>query len=115
MPILIADDHTVFRHGIAAILAADPDLDLVGEAERGDQAIQAVCGAIVGCVVGASVHLYQTPRQLNLHLERLAKPPRRRTHERTGVVVSARASTEYECARRAPPRRRLLCRSESSR
>ena len=31
----IADDHPVFRYGMAALLAADPRIDLVGEAGTG--------------------------------------------------------------------------------
>lgn len=39
MRILIADDHPVFRHGIAAVLAGDPEFDVVGEAQDGEQAV----------------------------------------------------------------------------
>ena len=39
LTILIADDHPLFRHGIAALLRAEPDLDVVGEATTGDEAI----------------------------------------------------------------------------
>ena len=37
--ILIADDHTLFRHGIRALLASVPDIELVGEAASGEEAI----------------------------------------------------------------------------
>ena len=37
--ILIADDHAVVREGVAAILATQPDLSLVGEAEDGMEAV----------------------------------------------------------------------------
>lgn len=37
--VLIADDHPLFRHGLAGVLEAAPDLDLVGEATSGDEAI----------------------------------------------------------------------------
>jgi NarL family two-component system response regulator LiaR len=37
--ILIADDHAVVREGLAAILAAQPDLSLVGEATDGVEAV----------------------------------------------------------------------------
>ena len=40
LTILIADDHPLFRHGIAALLRAEPDLDVVGEATTGDEAIR---------------------------------------------------------------------------
>jgi DNA-binding NarL/FixJ family response regulator len=37
--ILIADDHPVFRYGLRALLAAEPDLELVGEAPSGEEAL----------------------------------------------------------------------------
>jgi DNA-binding NarL/FixJ family response regulator len=38
--ILAADDHPLLRHGIAAILASQPDLSLVAEASNGREAIE---------------------------------------------------------------------------
>ncbi len=40
--VLLADDHTVVRQGLRALLAAEGDIDIVGEAENGRQAIQLV-------------------------------------------------------------------------
>lgn len=37
--IMIVDDHAVVRSGLGAFLAAVPDLELVGEAEDGEQAV----------------------------------------------------------------------------
>jgi len=37
--ILIADDHPVVREGMAAMFSNIPDLDLIGEAEDGEQAV----------------------------------------------------------------------------
>jgi DNA-binding NarL/FixJ family response regulator len=37
--VLIADDHPLFRHGLAALLSGEPDFVLVGEATTGDEAI----------------------------------------------------------------------------
>src|SRR5438094_4228870 len=37
--VLIADDHPVFRYGLRALLAAEPDTELVGEATGGEEAI----------------------------------------------------------------------------
>jgi NarL family two-component system response regulator LiaR len=37
--ILIADDHAVVRHGLRALLATEPDLELVGEAADGVEAV----------------------------------------------------------------------------
>ena len=36
---LIADDHPIFRHGIAALLQAMPEFEVVGEATSGEEAI----------------------------------------------------------------------------
>lgn len=38
--ILLADDHTVVRQGLRALLEAEPDIEVVGEAETGRQAVQ---------------------------------------------------------------------------
>ncbi len=38
--LLIADDHTLFREGLYAILANQPDLEIVGEAGTGAQAVE---------------------------------------------------------------------------
>jgi len=38
--ILIAEDHTILREGIKALLSKEPDLVIVGEADDGRQAIQ---------------------------------------------------------------------------
>ena len=38
--ILIADDHPLMRQGLRVIIEAQPDLELVGEASNGEQAVQ---------------------------------------------------------------------------
>src|SRR5258705_2272664 len=38
--ILIADDHTVFRDGLRALLASIPDIEVVGEASSGREALR---------------------------------------------------------------------------
>ena len=38
--ILVADDHTVIREVLAAIIATQPDMQLVGEASDGVEAVQ---------------------------------------------------------------------------
>jgi two-component system, NarL family, response regulator LiaR len=38
--ILIADDHPLIRQGLQVIIEAQPDLELVGEATNGEQAVQ---------------------------------------------------------------------------
>ena len=42
--VLIAEDHTILREGLRALLASDPSLDVVGEAEDGREAIQCAAG-----------------------------------------------------------------------
>lgn len=37
--VLVADDHPVVRTGLAAVLAQEPDLELVAEAENGSRAV----------------------------------------------------------------------------
>ena len=38
--ILTVDDHPLFRSGIAALLATQPDMSLVAEASNGREAVQ---------------------------------------------------------------------------
>ena len=38
--VLLADDHTIVRQGFRALLEAEPDIAVVGEAESGRQAVQ---------------------------------------------------------------------------
>ena len=40
MRILLADDHLVVRMGIATIISFEPDMEVVAEADTGDEAIQ---------------------------------------------------------------------------
>jgi DNA-binding NarL/FixJ family response regulator len=40
--VLLADDHTVVRQGLRALLAAEEDIEIIGEAENGRQALQQV-------------------------------------------------------------------------
>ncbi len=42
MKVLIADDHALFREGVAALLSGYKDLEVVGEAADGSEAIQQV-------------------------------------------------------------------------
>lgn len=37
--VLLADDHTILREGIRALLAAQPDIEVVGEAANGREAV----------------------------------------------------------------------------
>jgi two-component system, NarL family, response regulator LiaR len=38
--VLIADDHELLRTGISATVASEPDLEVVGEAEDGEEALE---------------------------------------------------------------------------
>ncbi len=38
--VLLADDHTVVRLGLRSLLSAEADIEVVGEAEDGRQAVQ---------------------------------------------------------------------------
>jgi DNA-binding NarL/FixJ family response regulator len=40
--VLVADDHTVMRAGVVALLAADPSIEIVGEASDGREAVELV-------------------------------------------------------------------------
>ena len=40
--IVLADDHTILREGLWALLSADPNFDTVGEAEDGREAVRSV-------------------------------------------------------------------------
>jgi two-component system response regulator NreC len=40
--IIIADDHTLFREGLRALLSSREDLEIMGEAENGQEAIRSV-------------------------------------------------------------------------
>lgn len=48
--VMIVDDHNVVRSGLSAFLATMPDLELVGEAENGDEAVLR-CGLLQPDVV----------------------------------------------------------------
>jgi DNA-binding NarL/FixJ family response regulator len=49
--VLLADDHTVVRQGLRALLAAESDIEIVGEAENGRQAVQMARDYSPGVVV----------------------------------------------------------------
>lgn len=40
--ILIVEDHTLLRAGLRALLLQDPNIEIVGEADNGRDAVQAV-------------------------------------------------------------------------
>ncbi|MDW8327910.1 MAG: response regulator transcription factor, partial [Anaerolineales bacterium] len=38
--VIIADDHTVMRQGVRMLLTLDPDIEVVGEAGNGQEAVE---------------------------------------------------------------------------
>jgi DNA-binding NarL/FixJ family response regulator len=42
--IVIADDHPLFRRGLAALLSGEPDLEVVGQASTGREAVEVAMG-----------------------------------------------------------------------
>ncbi len=42
MRVLVVDDHTILREGVCALLAVHDDIDVVGEANNGREAIDKV-------------------------------------------------------------------------
>ena len=40
--VVIAEDHTIVRKGLCALLEGEPDIDVIGEAENGREAIKIV-------------------------------------------------------------------------
>jgi DNA-binding NarL/FixJ family response regulator len=40
--IVLADDHTILREGLRALLSADPDFEIIGEASDGREAVRCV-------------------------------------------------------------------------
>ena len=46
--ILIVDDHTVLRAGLRLLLEAEPDMEVVGEAGDGAEALKHILGLLSG-------------------------------------------------------------------
>jgi len=57
--VLLVDDNAVFRRTILSLLRSYPDLELVGEARDGDEALQ-MAGRLHPAVVLMDVHLRRT-------------------------------------------------------
>lgn len=49
--ILLADDHALFRKGLAGLLAAEPDFEVVGEARTGKEALELARGLMPDLVL----------------------------------------------------------------
>ena len=49
--LLVADDHTLFRRGIVGLLSAQPDMEVVGEASSGEEAVRETVKVSPGVVL----------------------------------------------------------------
>ncbi|MGF1570485.1 MAG: response regulator [Nodosilinea sp.] len=75
--ILLVDDQTIIRQGLTNLLAAQPDLNVVGDAENGQQAVEKVAS------------LYNTPRQPDVILMDVRMP------EIDGVAATRQICEEF--------------------
>jgi DNA-binding NarL/FixJ family response regulator len=86
--IVIAEDHTILREGLRALLSSNPDFEIVGEAEDGREAIR--------CVEKLKPHLVLTdlsmPRMNGMDAIREI---RRRAPETKILVLTVHKTEEY--------------------
>jgi DNA-binding NarL/FixJ family response regulator len=86
--IVIAEDHTILREGLRALLSSSPDFEIVGEAEDGREAIR--------CVEKLKPHLVLTdlsmPRMNGMDAIREI---RRRAPETKILVLTVHKTEEY--------------------
>jgi DNA-binding NarL/FixJ family response regulator len=70
--ILLADDHTILRDGIRALLADEPNMVLVGEAEDGRRAVKMACelkpDIVVMDIAMPQLNGLEATRQIKRHL-----------------------------------------------
>jgi two-component system, NarL family, response regulator NreC len=86
--IVLADDHPIVRQGLKALLSAEPDLSIVGEATRGDEALDLVLRLHPGVLV---IDLKMPGLDA---LEVIRRVTHRSPFTRT-LVLSMHASTAY--------------------
>ena len=56
MRIVLADDHTILREGLRALLSADPNFEIIGEAVDGREAVRCVEKLGPDLLADGSVH-----------------------------------------------------------
>lgn len=88
--VLLADDHALVREGLRALIDAQPDMQVAGEAENGDQAI-AQANALVPDVIVLDVWM---PRLDGVH----ATPQLRRACPGAAIIVLT-ACDDTSCLR----------------
>lgn len=49
--VIVADDHTILREGVCSLLALQSDMEVVGEASDGAEALELLAGAAVDVVI----------------------------------------------------------------
>ena len=63
--VLVADDHMIVREGICSILEAADDIEVVGQAQNGRQAVE-LAQKLLPAVVVMDISMPRVQRQLHL-------------------------------------------------
>ncbi len=74
--VLLADDHTMFRQGLKEMLSLDEDIEVVGEAENGAEAVELAGRALPDVVVLDVEMPVMGAREAIDRILRLSPPPR---------------------------------------
>jgi len=86
--IVIAEDHTILREGLRALLSSNPDFEIVGEAEDGREAIR--------CVEKLKPHLVLTDLSMpRMNGMEAIREIRRRAPETKVLVLTVHKTDEY--------------------
>jgi DNA-binding NarL/FixJ family response regulator len=86
--IVIAEDHTILREGLRALLSSNPDFEIVGEAEDGREAIR--------CVEKLNPHLVLTDLSMpRMNGMEAIREIRKRAPETKILVLTVHKTEEY--------------------